>query len=93
MQFLKVILPANQIPLNSTVTKINGSAVYTLTNTIKIFSEDSGTDRDVKAEEGVLFMIGRDRQITAVSDDKELLWNVSSDELKQWIEEQEVDGN
>jgi hypothetical protein len=52
---IKVLLPASDIPLGSTVTKKNGEKVYILRDSIKIFSTNK--DVTIPAEDGSRFLI------------------------------------
>jgi hypothetical protein len=82
---MKVILEASKIPIGSTVTRINGINKYMLLDVIKIYGE---LPREIKADEGTRFLIPREglsSTISAVPNDKELVWEVDITELSTYL--------
>lgn len=84
---IKVLLPANEIPVGSRVTKRTGDKVYTLRNEIKVFGL-ANSNQVLKGEDGVRFLIAPDGNAGAVDGQTELLWHTDKKSLSQWLEEQ-----
>ena len=89
---IRVLLPAGDIPLKSTVTVRAGEKRYLLGNELKIYVEDlPGQSQTITAKEGAVFLIPIDNpqcSIYAISSKTPLLWHVEEKELKQWLDNQ-----
>ena len=84
---LKVILPAARIPEGKIITKVTGTKQYTILSSIKIHSADSASiqSSEVKAVEGVKFLVDRKGSFTAIPDTLELLTELDIDEIHKLI--------
>lgn len=87
---IKVLLPAGDIPLKSTVTLRTGEKRYVLTDEIKIYAKGLPEQtQTITAKEGAVFLIPLDSSkgsINAISSNTLLLWHVEEKELKQWLD-------
>ncbi len=87
----KVILPAEAIPLGSTVTKVTGAKPYILRDDIKIYGstseEQKETMRELRADKGTRFMVANDGNINIVAGETELMWHVHAEELYRYMYE------
>ncbi len=72
-QVYKLILPAGNVPLRSTVTKRTGQAEYTLGDKLKVYGE-KGEQRELRAEHGSLFLIDRNGNANVIPASKEVVW-------------------
>jgi hypothetical protein len=79
----KVLLPASEIPINSTVTKKTGEKEYRLLDSIKIYNE-KGEPQVIKGE-GVLYLVDGD-SINAISGDKVLGWQIEEADLLGFLQ-------
>ena len=89
---IKVILPASEIPLGSTVTKRTGSSEYTIADSITIHKEGGGK-QVIKAEDGNRFLMpdGDSRSISSVSGSTELCWLTDFETLKEYLDNETED--
>lgn len=69
---VRVILPASEIPLGTSITKVNGRVKYTLRDRIKIYGY-----QEIVAEPGTLFLIGHDGNASSIHASKELVAELS----------------
>jgi hypothetical protein len=79
---IRVLLPAGEIPLKSTVMKKSGETRYCLTNEIRIDFQV------IKAKEGAMFIIPIENSqivINAISSQSMLLWLADEGALEQWL--------
>jgi hypothetical protein len=83
---MKVLIPANEIPLGSTVTKKTGDKTYIIKNKIRIYGDPS-LQKEIKADENVRFLVGNDANIVMITDNTELLWHVSDMDLYYYLYE------
>ncbi len=83
---IKVILPASEIPLGSTVTKRTGTSEYTIVESITIHKEGGGK-QVIKAEDDNRFLMpeGDSRSISSVSGATELAWVTDFETLKEFL--------
>ena len=81
---IKVVLPARDIPLGETVTKVTGEKPYKLIDTVKFYGDDA--PENVVAEKGVLFLVS-EGQINIIPADKELAWRVDEMDLLYWLQD------
>ena len=91
---LRLLLPAGEIPLKSTVTVRTGEKRYLLTNELKIYDKQDNGNRStaqvIKAKEGAVFLTPTDNvqgDINAVSSKTMLLWNVEEEVFEPWLYE------
>ena len=64
-----IVMPADNIPEGTTVTKVTGQNTYTLKRSIKIYGEQT---QEIKYGEGIMFLISPHGNITAITSDTEL---------------------
>lgn len=83
---IKAILPADQIPFGSIVTKLNGTIQYTLQDRIRVFTEGQSI-QEIRATDGVRFIVRPTGDANAVGGGTELVWNVDADILIQYLSE------
>lgn len=83
-----VILPALEIPIGSTVTKRTGAKEYVLKDKVRFFSDDVAQRKEITAAKGVLYLIN-DGDINIIPADLELIWITESDELLEYLEDEE----
>lgn len=81
---MKVILRADQIPIGSTVSKVNGEKTYVISDTVKIVGIHL---KEIKAEKGsrLLFGGGLSTTLSSINGDTELVWHVSEEELYNYL--------
>jgi len=80
---MKVVLAARFIPEGAIVTKVTGQKEYKLTSEIKFYGE--GAPENVTADKNIRFLVN-DGQINIITADKELMWRVEANELRDHIE-------
>ena len=88
---IKVLLPLSQIPVGSTVTKQNGTKEYKVQDVLKIY-----TNAPVKglpsvcAQDGTRFLLSKNPDqlgdVNVYSGDTEMLWVVTLEEFKEWLD-------
>ena len=78
---LKVIAKLGDIPVGSTVTKIGGSVEYIVKAKLTVYNEAVGTNTDLFAGEGCLFLVGTAGAINAFGLEKELIWHTTLSKL------------
>ena len=81
---IKVILPANEIPLDSIVTKRTGEKEYILKDRMRVFGREQGQDGEVVAKDGCRFLV-KDGDANVVSPDTELVWLVDEGILSSFL--------
>jgi hypothetical protein len=86
MKIFKLLLPSNEIPLGSTVTKPTGEKKYILRNEIKIYGSK---EQIIKADEHSRFIVSDNGDINSVGDTSILCWHVDKDELIEYLNEDE----
>jgi hypothetical protein len=89
---IKLILPANQIPVESTVTKKTGDKKYTLRKELRVFSIDK-TEQKIKAENGTVFIVSEKGDANAVSGTEELVWHATNNAALEFLQEKEDDSD
>lgn len=86
-----LLMPAGQIPDGECVTKRNGSKTYILRRSIRIHQnrasrlvepEPSGQPREIRAEDGAVFLVWGNGDVTAIGADTLLHWTVDEQELR-----------
>jgi hypothetical protein len=84
--FMKVILPVYEIPIGSTVTKITGDKEYIIKDKIIVYGDPNLT-KELKSDDSTRFLVSKngDLNISVISWDKEMLWNVSDEELYRYL--------
>lgn len=90
MRAMKVIMPAGQIPLGSTVTKIKGEKPYNLTDRLRVFSSDGSPRRDILAEKGTVFLV-HEGDANAIAASTEVVWLTNSEELLTYLGDIEME--
>lgn len=87
---IKVILPAEDIPDYSTVTKLNGTKLYTLRKSIKIHDRNKAQPTEIAANDACVFLLAQDcaTAIDCHEIDKELVWHTDCDALSNFFAEQ-----
>jgi hypothetical protein len=84
----KVLLPASEIPVNSTVTKRTGEHEYTLLDQIKVYAVDK--QQQVINSVGVRYLVGDRGNINAIADTTVLCWHVEEEDLCQFLNDREA---
>lgn len=90
MKMFKILLPANEIPLGSTVTKRTGEKPYTLKDRIRIFGE-TGDARELKATDGTRLLVSETGDANVVGGETELLWYAEEFELLDLLNSDDID--
>lgn len=90
MKTLKIILPASEIPLKSTVMKQPNGRHYVLVDELRIFSESG--NKTIKAEEGTLMLSSANGDASVIETSKELVWEVEYSVLLEWLEQHVYEG-
>lgn len=83
---IKVILPAGEIPITATVTKIGGTSKFSLSKIIRVFSECKVQCKTMKAEEGTIFLVDNRPDFSCIPTTKELIWLADEEDLIEWLE-------
>lgn len=83
---MRVLLPAGDIPLGSTVTKRSGETEYVLRDALRIYGPDKQV-QTISAQGGACFLVSPSGDATAISATTLLLWSVEDEEyLLSWLE-------
>ena len=91
----RVILPAEQIPVGSTVTKVKGNKEYKLVNGITVYRKRPDWDVE-KTRPSKIEVFGEDDEVVLVPTDgsgyanieqgsKELVWLASPEEFAEYV--------
>lgn len=83
MRTLKIILPAGEIPLGSTVTKKTGTKEYLLKDRLRVFGE-TGDRREIVAQPGCVFLVS-EGDANAIPSTTEMLWTCQDWQLERWL--------
>ncbi len=84
---MKILMAAQDIPLGSIVTKRTGDKLYTVREGIKIYgTPEQQSTREIKCDDGTRFLISETGDISIVSNDTELLWHVSDEDLYSYLD-------
>jgi len=86
MKIFKLLLPSNEIPLGSTVTKPTGEKKYILRNEIRIYGPK---EQIIKADDHSRFIVSETGDANAVGNETILCWHIPQDELLLYLEEEE----
>ncbi len=92
---MKLLIEIGKVPIGSKITKRTGEKVYEVRDRIVIYSEEGCTKpiNELKASPGTKLIVSADPQysfaIVAVSDTLEVLWEVSEDRLRQYLDDME----
>jgi hypothetical protein len=87
MNQFKVLMPAGEIPLRSTVTKATGEKEYTLVDQLVVYAAEGGNRQTIiKPEPGVRYMIDSEGSIVAVPSTKEIMWRCTTSQLTTYLE-------
>ena len=91
---IKLILPASEIPVNSTVTKKTGTSEFIIVDSVTFFKE-GGDKQVIKSEDGTRFLIpGRPSDtISSINGKSEVVWLADFDTVSSYFEEIEEDTN
>ena len=81
---IAVLLPAMDIPLDSTVTKRTGEKEYTLRDRLRIYGEEN-SPKEIKAADGSRFLVSENGDANVVSGTTKLLWHVEEEELIYYL--------
>lgn len=88
-EYYRLILEAQEIPLNSIITKIKGHKEYTLRDRIRIY-DPNNPKKEVKALDGSRFLVNDNGDINVVSKTTELVWLATEYQLKHFLMERRV---
>lgn len=81
LDVVKVIVPAGRVPNGATVTKRNGTNVYTVAREIRVYMQERVPPTVVKAEDGGVFLLNGGPSVSCVSGTTELVWHADPDSL------------
>lgn len=83
---MKIILPARDIPLLSTVTKCGGSKRYIIKDRITIYDQTRGK-QEILATKDSFLLISDNGDANSIGGSTELIWLVSENELFDYLSE------
>lgn len=83
---MKVILPARDIPLLSTITKCGGSKKYIIKDRITIYDQNRGK-QEILATKDSFLLISDNGDANSIGGSTELIWIVSENELFDYLTE------
>ena len=92
---MKLLIEIGKVPIGSKITKRTGEKIYEVRDKIPIYSEKETLKltNELKASPGTKLLISTDPQyafaIAAVPDTLEVLWEVSADELRSYLDDME----
>jgi hypothetical protein len=89
MSLIRVVMQAKDIPDGATVSKKTGMLQYTVRRELRVYY-DKHKDAEptvLKAQDGAVFLVGREGDINAYDRDTELLWFAPIEELAAMLEE------
>jgi hypothetical protein len=89
---MKLLIPIKDVPEGERVTKKTGEKLYTVRDRIRIFSDDVNVRKEIKADDGVRFLVNDNGDVNAVDAKSEYIWYVDVDTAAQWLSQQ-VDQN
>ena len=85
---VKIILPAAKIPLNSIVTKKNGTYEYEIVDSITIYNKE-GEKQVIMADSGTRFLLSKNNpsSINAINGETELVWTIEAEKAVEYFQE------
>lgn len=92
---MKLLIEIGKVPIGSKITKRTGDKIYEVCDKISIYSDEAVVKpvNELKASPGTKLLISTDPQysfaIVAVPDTLEVLWEVSEDELRSYLDDME----
>jgi hypothetical protein len=97
MEIFKLIIPLTCVPNNGIITKINGKKEYTVKKDLRIYTEGEHPDmdkyREIKCDEGFVFLISSSGDINACMGTREVCWHANRYELQNILDELSSMGN
>lgn len=90
---MKLLIEIGKVPIGSRITKRTGEKFYEVRDKIPIYSEKETfkLTNELKAAPGTKLLISTDPQyafaIVAVPDSLEVIWEVSEDRLRQYLDD------
>jgi len=84
---MKIILPAKEIPVGSTVTKKSGQKKYILKDYVRIYNDGIVFTPSLIAGKDVLFLFDAAGNISAIAATTEIVWIVSDKDLHEYFHE------
>ncbi len=85
MNNISVILPAEVIPPNSIVTKLNGTKEYQLVKHINVWLNGKIVNK-ISSDDNTKFILQTDGNANVVTNDTQLIWKTNADTLFQFLE-------
>jgi hypothetical protein len=85
--FMKVLMQAYDIPLESSVTKKNGEKKYTIRDRVKIFGDtDPERQKELVADDGTRFLVSEKGDINVIAGETELVWHIEMERLHDFLD-------
>jgi hypothetical protein len=94
---MKLLIEIGKVPVGSKITKRTGEKIYEVRDKVSIYSEKetSKLTNELVASTGTKLIVSIDPQysfaIASVPDTLEVLWEVSKDELRNYLDDMESD--
>jgi len=92
MSEIVVLMEASKIPNGSTITKKTGEYLYVLKKDITVYYDVSEQPRKpltIKSEDGMVFLMNKQGDLSCIKGSTKLLWYVESRDLMRYLEKQE----
>jgi hypothetical protein len=82
---VRIILEAQNIPVGSLVTKITGTMIYTIYDSIIVYNE-KGEKNKISSVDGSRYLVGKQgNTIGSVSANTELIWITTDEEAYAYL--------
>lgn len=92
---MKLLIEIGKVPIGAKVTKRTGEKIYEVRDKIPIYSDKEVVKltKELRTAPGARFLISIDPQysfaIVTVPDTLEVIWEVSEDRLRQYLDDME----
>ncbi len=84
-RIFRILLPLKEIPLDSEVTKVTGTNVFTVKDKVIIYGNPK---QEIKASAKTRFLIGKNAtDINSHSEDEVFVWHVPLGHLMDYLDE------
>lgn len=90
---MKLLIPVGEIPIGTKVTKRTGEKIYEVRDKILVYGGEGCKHPELKVTPGTKLIVSIDPRypfsVEAVPDTLEVIWEVSPDDLRRFLYDQE----
>lgn len=82
----RLITRLSKVPDGATVTKITGSKTYRVRRSLAVFTESGGERKQIKCDDGFVFLVQENGDVNAVLESKEVCWHASEYDVRELLD-------